>query len=403
MRVVDIAAIAKKAKAAGAAVAVDNTFLSPALQQPIALGADFVIHSTTKYLNGHSDIVGGAVIAAEAEDAAALAAWANTTGVTGSPFDAYQTLRGVRTLFPRVESQQRNAGAVAAFLEAHPQVRAVHYPGLSSHPGHAIAKKQQRGFGAMLSFELRGGVEEVRRFVNTVRIFTLADLLGGIESIVAHPATMTHASMDPQARHTAGITDTLLRLSVGLESEGDLIEDLAQALKFAGNWSGDLGTMKHDAGKSGSLAEFFLLNSSLLNGILQSSSEAIMASDVKKGRILFWNPGATRIFGFDATEALGQSLDLIIPEKLRARHWQGYRHVMETGQSRYSEGDLLSVPALTKDGRRISVEFTIAILRDDHGNMIGMASVMRDSTARFDEMKSLRRGRTEWENTAPAP
>ena len=157
MRVVDIAAIARKAKAAGAAIAVDNTFLSPALQQPIALGADFVIHSTTKYLNGHSDVVGGAVIAAEAEDAAALAAWANVTGVTGSPFDAYQTLRGIRTLFPRVESQQRNAGVVAAFLEAQPQVNAVHYPGLPSHPGHEIAKTQQRGFGAMLSFELSGG------------------------------------------------------------------------------------------------------------------------------------------------------------------------------------------------------------------------------------------------------
>jgi PAS domain S-box-containing protein len=154
--------------------------------------------------------------------------------------------------------------------------------------------------------------------------------------------------------------------------------------------------MTHDAGKSGSLTD-----SPLLNAILQSSSEAIMASDVD-GKIMFWNPGATRIFGFDATEALGQSLDLIIPEKLRARHWQGYRHVMATGHSRYSEGDLLSVPALTKDKRRISVEFTIAILRDDQGNMIGMASVMRDSTARFEEMKSLRRKIAELENAASA-
>jgi cystathionine gamma-synthase len=234
MRVVDIAAVARKAKAAGATIAVDNTFLSPALQQPIALGADFVIHSTTKYLNGHSDIVGGAVIAANTEDAAALASWANVTGVTGSPFDAYQTLRGIRTLFSRVESQQRNAGSVAAFLEAQPQVKAVHYPGLPSHPGFETVKKQQSGFGAMLSFELNGGLEEVRRFVNAVRIFTLAESLGGIESLVAHPATMTHASMDPLARRTAGITDTLLRLSVGLESEGDLLEDLAQALKSAG-------------------------------------------------------------------------------------------------------------------------------------------------------------------------
>jgi PAS domain S-box-containing protein len=154
--------------------------------------------------------------------------------------------------------------------------------------------------------------------------------------------------------------------------------------------------MTHDAGKSGSL-----IGSPLLNAILQSSSEAIMASDVE-GKIMFWNPGATRIFGFDATEALGQSLDLIIPEKLRARHWQGYRHVMATGHSRYSEGDLLSVPALTKDKQRISVEFTIAILRDDQGNMIGMASVMRDSTARFEEMKSLRRRIAELENAASA-
>jgi PAS domain S-box-containing protein len=154
--------------------------------------------------------------------------------------------------------------------------------------------------------------------------------------------------------------------------------------------------MTHDAGKSGSLTD-----SPLLNAILESSSEAIMASDVE-GKIMFWNPGATRIFGFDATEAMGQSLDLIIPEKLRARHWQGYRHVMATGHSRYSEGDLLSVPALTKDKRRISVEFTIAILRDDQGNMIGMASVMRDSTARFEEMKSLRRRIAELENAASA-
>ena len=153
--------------------------------------------------------------------------------------------------------------------------------------------------------------------------------------------------------------------------------------------------MTHDAGKSGSLTD-----SPLLNAILQSSSEAIMASDVD-GKIMFWNPGATRIFGFDATEALGQSLDLIIPETLRARHWQGYRHVMATGHSRYSEGDLLSVPALTKDGRRISVEFTIAILRDDQGNMIGMASVMRDSTARFEEMRSLQRKVAALEGAAP--
>jgi cystathionine gamma-synthase len=235
MRVVDIAAIARKARVAGAAVAVDNTFLSPALQQPIALGADYVIHSTTKYLNGHSDVVGGAVIAARAEDAAPLAAWANVVGVTGSPFDAYQTLRGLRTLFPRIERQQQSAAAVAAFLEARPEVSAVHYPGLPSHAGHAIARAQQRGFGAMLSFEIAGGVENVRRFVEAVRVFTLAESLGGIESLVAHPATMTHVGMGAEARRVAGIKDTLLRLSIGLEGERDLLDDLAQALSCAGS------------------------------------------------------------------------------------------------------------------------------------------------------------------------
>lgn len=154
--------------------------------------------------------------------------------------------------------------------------------------------------------------------------------------------------------------------------------------------------MVHDAEKTGSLAD-----STLLEAILQTSSEAIIASDAD-GRVLFWNPGATRIFGFDAEEAVGQSLDLIIPEKLRARHWQGYRHVMDTGQSRYGEGDLLSVPAVTKDGRRISVEFTIVMLRDDHGTAIGMASIMRDTTARFEEMKSLRRKIAALEGAAPA-
>ncbi|MCP8896260.1 cystathionine gamma-synthase [Shinella daejeonensis] len=230
MRVVDIAAIATQAKAAGAKVAVDNTFLSPALQRPIALGADFAIHSTTKYLNGHSDIVGGAVACAAATDAERLGFWANITGVTGSPFDAYLTLRGIRTLFARMERQEANAAAVAAFLESHPAVSAVHYPGLSSHPGHALAKRQQDGFGAMLSFDLAGGVPAVQSFVAAVRIFTLAESLGGVESLVAHPATMTHAGMGAEARRAAGIGDGLLRLSVGLEGEGDLIDDLRQAL-----------------------------------------------------------------------------------------------------------------------------------------------------------------------------
>jgi len=230
MRIVDIRSISNLAKAAGAKVAVDNTFLSPALQQPIALGADFVIHSTTKYLNGHSDVVGGAVIAADRKDVDALASWANITGVTGSPFDAYLTLRGVRSLFPRIERQQQTAAAIAAFLQQHKAISAVYYPGLRSHPGYEIAKRQQSGFGAMLSFEIAGGVNDVRKFVETVSVFTLAESLGGVESLVAHPATMTHAGMSPEARHMAGIKDTLLRLSVGLESEADLLGDIAKGL-----------------------------------------------------------------------------------------------------------------------------------------------------------------------------
>jgi len=234
MRVVDIRAIAERAKSAGGQVAVDNTFLSPALQRPIALGADFVVHSTTKYLNGHSDVVGGAVIAAARSDAEALSAWANIVGTTGAPFDAYQTLRGLRTLFPRVERQQKNAMAVAELLARNPLVGAVYYPGLESHPTHGIAKAQQTGFGAMLSFELEGGVDAVRRFVEAVEIFTLAESLGGIESLVAHPATMTHAGMGAEARRAAGISDSLIRLSVGLEAEDDLIADVERGLAAVG-------------------------------------------------------------------------------------------------------------------------------------------------------------------------
>ncbi len=234
MRIVDIQAIAAQARSAGARVAVDNTFLSPALQQPIRLGADYVIHSTTKYLNGHSDVVGGAVIAADAAEAEALAHWANVTGVIGAPFDAYMTLRGVRSLFPRVAQQQANAMAVARFLRAQPQVAAVYYPGLPDHPGHDLAARQQQGFGAMLSFELRGGTSVVRRFVEATRIFTLAESLGGVESLIAHPVTMTHASMDADALRRAGIGEGLLRLSVGLEAEEDLIADLTRALAASG-------------------------------------------------------------------------------------------------------------------------------------------------------------------------
>lgn len=230
LRVVDVDDVCRRAHAVGAKVVADNTFLSPALQRPLELGADIVVHSTTKYINGHSDVVGGAVIAADPADHEQLAWWANCLGVTGSPFDAYQTLRGLRTLFTRIERQQATAGLVAAVLEQHPAVRAVHYPGLTSHPGHALALRQQSGPGAMLSFELNGGTDAVRDLIQALDIFTLAESLGGVESLIAHPATMTHAAMTPDARVTAGITDGLIRLSVGLEHQDDILADLVQAL-----------------------------------------------------------------------------------------------------------------------------------------------------------------------------
>lgn len=230
LRVVDIAALAARARDAGAAVAVDNTFLSPALQRPIMLGADYVIHSTTKYLNGHSDVIGGAVIAADTEAAAGLARWANIVGCSGSPFDAWATLRGLRTLFPRMRQQAASAMAIALRLSNHPAVSAVHYPGLETHADHALAARQQSGFGAMLSFELVGGVEAVERLVSALRLFTFAESLGGVESLIVHPATMTHADMGEEARSVAGIGPGLLRLSVGLEAEEDLLADLVAGL-----------------------------------------------------------------------------------------------------------------------------------------------------------------------------
>ena len=230
LRVVDIAALSARAKAAGAAVAVDNTFLSPALQRPLALGADYVIHSTTKYLNGHSDVIGGAVVAADAEQAASLSQWANIVGCGGSPFDAWLTLRGLRTLFPRMRQQQANAMAIARMLSDHPAVSAVHYPGLETHPDHALAARQQQGFGAMLSFDLAGGATAAKRLVAALRVFTFAESLGGVESLIVHPATMTHADMGDDARRVAGIGEGLLRVSVGIEAEHDLIEDMKAGL-----------------------------------------------------------------------------------------------------------------------------------------------------------------------------
>lgn len=235
MRVVDVAALTAAAHAAGARVAVDNTFLSPAIQQPLALGADYVIHSTTKYLNGHSDVIGGAIVAADAAEVQALRHWATVVGSAAAPFDAWLTLRGMRTLFARMEWQQANAMAIAHYLERHPAVSRVHYPGLKSHPGHSVASRQQHGFGAMLSFELGGGIEAVKRFIDAVGCFTLAESLGGVESLVAHPATMTHADMGVEARELAGIGDNLLRLSVGIEAEEDLLAGLEAGLNATGS------------------------------------------------------------------------------------------------------------------------------------------------------------------------
>ncbi|WP_405220660.1 cystathionine gamma-synthase [Lentisalinibacter sediminis] len=234
LRITDINRVVALAKDCGALVAVDNTFLSPALQQPLALGADLVVHSTTKYLNGHSDVVGGAVVAGDEALASELADWANCIGITGAPFDSYLTLRGVRTLFARMRQHEENAAALADFLAGHEQVARVYYPGLESHPGHLIAARQQSGFGGMVSFELRGGIEDARRIADGLVHFSLAESLGGVESLVCHPATMTHAPMTPEARTAAGISDSLVRLSVGIESTTDLLGDLARALDGLG-------------------------------------------------------------------------------------------------------------------------------------------------------------------------
>jgi cystathionine gamma-synthase len=231
LRITDIEASSTLAHQHNALVVVDNTFLSPVWQQPLALGADIVVHSTTKYLNGHSDVLGGAVIARDAKLQEQLAWWANCLGVTGSAFDSYLTLRGVRTLHARLEHHARNAQQLAHWLVKQPQIARVYYPGLENHPGHDIAKRQQQGFGAIISLELKGGTAAVSAFVDGLQCFSLAESLGGVESLVAHPATMTHAAMDPQARERAGLVDGLLRLSIGIESCADLQADLAAALQ----------------------------------------------------------------------------------------------------------------------------------------------------------------------------
>jgi cystathionine gamma-synthase len=233
LRIVDIKKIAKLARESGTLLAVDNTFLSPALQQPITLGADLVIHSTTKYINGHSDVVGGAIIAASEELAETIGWWANCIGATGAPFDSFLTLRGLRTLQVRIRQHEESAGLIANLLDEQPGVDRVYYPGLESHPGHDIAKYQQSGFGGMVSFEIAGGEPAVRAFIDSLQHFSLAESLGGVESLVCHPASMTHAPVNAVALAKAGIKQNLIRLSVGLETPDDLVADILEALNTA--------------------------------------------------------------------------------------------------------------------------------------------------------------------------
>ena len=233
LRVVDIAAICDIARSAGAITIADNTFMSPALQRPFEHGVDIVMHSTTKYLNGHSDVVGGCVVTRHKEHAERVAYIVNALGVACSPFDAWLVLRGIKTLGPRMEAHQRGAMALARMLEKHARVERVYYPGLESHPQHALAKRQQDGFGAMLSFDVRGGRAQSEKILTSFKLFYLAESLGGVESLVSYPETMSHASMTAQARRTAGISEKTIRVSVGIEDAHDLVDDMRQALEAA--------------------------------------------------------------------------------------------------------------------------------------------------------------------------
>jgi cystathionine beta-lyase/cystathionine gamma-synthase len=229
MRVTDLEAAAALARRRGIRLVVDNTFASPYVQRPLALGADLVVHSTTKYLNGHSDSVGGIVVATRGDDIEWLQFVQNAEGAILGPFDAWLVLRGTKTLPIRMERHNANGLALAEFLAAHPKVRQVHYPGLPTHPQHALARRQMRGFGGMLSFEL-GSLESARRLLGSVRLLALAESLGGVESLISHPATMTHASVPAERRAALGITDGLVRVSTGIEDIDDLKDDLIQAL-----------------------------------------------------------------------------------------------------------------------------------------------------------------------------
>ena len=230
LRLVDIAAVAEIAHRHNLLVVVDNTFASPYFQQPLKLGADIVVHSTTKYINGHSDVIGGALVTNNDEVYQAIKFYQNAAGGVPSPFDSWLTLRGIKTLAVRMRQHEENAQAVARFLAEHPRVEKVYYPGLPAHPDHALAKRQMSGFGGMVSFQFKGEYADVDKVVRRFRVFSLAESLGGVESLVCHPASMTHGSIPKEIREARGLTDTLLRLSVGIEDGEDLLADLEQAL-----------------------------------------------------------------------------------------------------------------------------------------------------------------------------
>jgi Cystathionine beta-lyases/cystathionine gamma-synthases len=230
LRLVDIRAIAEVAHRHHILLVVDNTFSSPYFQRPLELGADIVLHSTTKYINGHSDVVGGAIVLNDKETYEAIKFYQNAAGGIPGPFDSWLTLRGIKTLAVRMRQHQENAFRVARFLAEHPRVQRVYYPGLDSHPDHELATRQMNGFGGMVSFDLKGDLTDVDRVVRKLRIFTFAESLGGVESLVCHPASMTHGSIPKEIRESRGLTDTLLRLSVGIEDSEDLLLDLQQAL-----------------------------------------------------------------------------------------------------------------------------------------------------------------------------
>ena len=232
MKICDIAAIAEIARQADIPVVVDNTFLSPYFQKPLLLGAKVVVHSSTKYLNGHSDSVGGAVMLSDEALYRQLKFNQNAMGAILSPFDSFLVLRGIKTLSVRMREHERNALRLASYLEEHPEVKKVNYPGLESHPQHTLANRQATGCGGMLSFEIKGGLDEAERFLESLRVFALAESLGGVESLIEHPALMTHASVPKEVREQVGLTDSLIRVSVGIEHIDDLIADFDQAFKM---------------------------------------------------------------------------------------------------------------------------------------------------------------------------